>query len=315
MDVTPLSTSAPLDAADPVRPPDWRWSLARQLLDSGRPVAPSRCDLLTTQLIEFLRRRRQCLSDRARRRLAAELPDIAGAVALREQTHPSIRAVIEARILARQTADEISALVGLPAGVIAAFERLCFDVRDRLENADYIEQLLIHAARDAAADYRSALRLLGYRGGPEALNEVLPAASADGAGLQPTMAALEAATAALLEARLHLAVGQGADRGGTNPSSPLLSLAAKRQQTRPPVDTTNEYQEAFRRLLEALPFRLGPPDPETRCPALLPFDERGIELTASEELIVTLGGILPNQDHLLKSYIPPAGQITPDHPD
>ena len=64
-------------------------------------------------------------------------PDLLAAHQLCESNGP-LRWELEARILAGQSDDDISASMAVPPAVVAAFERSFFNVRDRLAAFDLI---------------------------------------------------------------------------------------------------------------------------------------------------------------------------------
>jgi hypothetical protein len=106
------------------------------------------------------------------------------------------RLLVEARLLARQTPDEVARLTGVPAGVIRTFEALHFNVLDRLDARDWVTTHAVGWGRYDPARGRDAaavLRAFAYHGGPLALEAVLPylAGGKDCLGVNPDLATPE----------------------------------------------------------------------------------------------------------------------------
>lgn len=301
MDVTHLSSSS--GAPDPTRLPDWRCRTAQKLFETGRPALPSRHDVPTRQLLDYLRYRQRCRGELDLQRLAMSVPYLHGAVLLRERANPSLLDIIEARIIARQSADQIGQLTGMPAGTIAAYEALCYDVRDRLDNTDYVHQQLVlgDARRLLTADENGAtLKLLASLGGARALDQALPARDFSRSGTSSGfVAAIDTSTSIWLEAKAHFAVLTAGGSTARVTNSSMSAFAQRRHQERPQEDTTSGYEIAMQRFFQAVPFRVGPPDPATRCAELRKYDEAGVELNWKDELIIELGGKLVNEEMLL----------------
>jgi hypothetical protein len=81
-------------------------------------------------------------------------------------------------VLAGQAPGQVASRCGLSADAVDAFERLFFDVRDRLDAPDYIALVAIgpRLYDDATAgDPDIVLRLYGYNYGPLAVDAVLDA--------------------------------------------------------------------------------------------------------------------------------------------
>jgi hypothetical protein len=84
---------------------------------------------------------------------------------------------VQARLLARQSFEDIAQRTIVPAEVIEAFEALFFNVRDRLDARDWITAQAIGWWRFDPATGRDAatvLRGFAYHGGPVVLDAVAP---------------------------------------------------------------------------------------------------------------------------------------------
>jgi len=160
----PLSAAQQIELIQqsPNHTPAWRYELAVTLVDSN-PI-----DLLVVAdpwLIQACELRRADL---------AEIPHV-------QNIHPATQTAwqlyqersdvaqeLEARVLGQQSATEIATVLRLDVETVVSYERLFFDVRDRLRHSDYILLKAIHPPwlRDHyEADLWAVLKLLAYHGG------------------------------------------------------------------------------------------------------------------------------------------------------
>jgi hypothetical protein len=87
-----------------------------------------------------------------------------------------VRVELEARLLAGQDDSAIAARLELSPGVVAAYERLFFDVRDVLEKPDYIMKVVLGSPAYIALrtdDLATITKYYGYTLGPMALDYLL----------------------------------------------------------------------------------------------------------------------------------------------
>ena len=167
---------------NPFLPPDWRWGLARLLKTGAR--APRRYEPASDPWVgrarEFLAAVGGDGDDVSEADPVRRDPEVHGAYALRSGADGRLRWAVEARLLAGQTDAEVAARCGVPAEVVAAYERLFFDVRDKLGAADHVVLNVIgpgvHDA-ESAGDPEVWTKLIGYFYGPLALDAVLDALS------------------------------------------------------------------------------------------------------------------------------------------
>jgi len=160
---------------NPFRKPDWRWTRAWELFNSGQYYSPNRDDVATSRALSFVRAEFGISTPGYRRRLMRRLGDVAAAH--RIQGGPNgIRLEIEARILARQTAQQIGRRVGLPADVIVTFETLFCNIADRLDASTYISAVVIGEAVPSGTgkpDFASLIKWTAYNGGGGPLDAML----------------------------------------------------------------------------------------------------------------------------------------------
>ena len=161
---------------DPCPDPARRWRRCRYLIHNKRWLHPTRDDDMTRECLRYLYDRRACPDAAARRQLARRHPAVAAAHRFFARAAPLQRAELEARLLAGQTDEAIAASCGLAAAAVAAYHALFFDVRDALDAAGYIYDVILGSEVDARLtedDQEVLLRLLGYAHGPAMVDAAL----------------------------------------------------------------------------------------------------------------------------------------------
>lgn len=166
----------------PLRHPNWRHVLA---MEGARDPEALRCvrrrrDQALFSLHEFLRDYRRVDEDRdGRARLFARAPGQFYAYELmleRDEQEQRAAYVIEARLLAGQTDEQIAKLTGTLPATVKWYHDWFFHVRDRLANKDWVVQRVLGPAavrgrRDLS--YNVMCKLYGYFGGPIVLDSLL----------------------------------------------------------------------------------------------------------------------------------------------
>jgi hypothetical protein len=169
-----LAASMDLWPDSPFRPVDWRWARARELaFGPGRRQRWD--DDRVIQAHRFFLTWRRVGGELTGPGLAGEDPAILGAVQLLHGS-PRRRWELEARILARQTDEEIGSRLGVPTPVIEAYESLFFAVRDKLQASDWIMCDAIGPRIYEGlgeGDLDLIWKLWAYRGGPLVLDALI----------------------------------------------------------------------------------------------------------------------------------------------
>ncbi len=166
------------------RPVDAWWQRAVRILDGAEPVATPRRDSgrgsgWIKKAQRFRYAIQQATTDHERMEVMAAHPTIYWAAWIHEQAATSNRAIpwaIEARILARQSDAEIGQTNGCWPQYIEAYEALFFNVRDRMDNRDFVLQSVLTPAFSRgfeAAEAGSLWKLFGYLGGPHVLDAMM----------------------------------------------------------------------------------------------------------------------------------------------
>lgn len=166
--------------SDPFASPDWRWRRACQVHELVRehPRRQRRPDWDSLQPLLALIEAVNPIGRKKRTEPVSH--ELLAAYRLYEAGGPT-RWEMEARILARQSDEDIAAAMGLAAGVVNDFEHCFFGVRDRLSASDLvlleiIGYLPFGGIREG--DLRTLWHFYGYSAGPKML-EIVMAVSED----------------------------------------------------------------------------------------------------------------------------------------
>jgi hypothetical protein len=164
--------------SDPFAPPEWRWLYACQVHEQIRTSRRRRSDpdwlqplLALTEAVNPIGRKK---------RTESVSPELFVAYRLFEAGGPT-RWELEARILARQSNEDIAAAMGLGASVVSDFELNFFNVRNRLSAGDFILLEIVGYLPFAGireGDFRTLWRYYGFAAGPKML-EIVMAVSQD----------------------------------------------------------------------------------------------------------------------------------------
>lgn len=158
-----------------LRPVDWRWQRACQLADQGRSCQRRYDDHWVSEAVAWKRLVNRGLDEDAEIALAERFPAIFFAHHIREDSL-SDRYTIEARLLARQTPQEIAQRIPVAPEVIEAYAAMYFDVGNRLDYPDFIVTRVIgEAIWSGLADrpHDVLWKLWGYFVGPVILDSLI----------------------------------------------------------------------------------------------------------------------------------------------
>jgi len=172
---------------DPFRSPQWRADRVTQLICSGpKPLPPRRYDDRYVRVYrKFMCEYSEAGSDEVRHEsLALSMPDVHQAHLLHFGADRELRGILQARLLTRETVPEIARRFELATGTVETYEKLFFNVLDRLECKDWIAKVAIgktgqgdtNPSGDITDGQRYRLyRSFGYYGGPRVLDEIIAA--------------------------------------------------------------------------------------------------------------------------------------------
>ena len=167
----------PMHPYHSARPVAARWHRINDLIDCGRRPCHELDDAWIRRGWAYVLRLRACRLQHDRENLSREFPDMDAAYRLNTSDDKMEHAVVEARLLARQTVDEVAVATGLPNEAVTAYEAIFFQVLGRLDAPLFIIPQAIgmsltgEGLRETDTDI--LLRLLAYQAGPPYLERVL----------------------------------------------------------------------------------------------------------------------------------------------
>jgi hypothetical protein len=126
--------------------------------------------------VRYLRELRRCRHERQVERLARAHPGIHAARRLHERGGAT-PVEVQARLLARQSFEEVARRTSVPAEAVKSYEALFFNVVGHLAARDWVMTQAIlrgHPASGATAQAAVLLKRFGYFGGAAVLESVMP---------------------------------------------------------------------------------------------------------------------------------------------
>jgi len=192
-EATDLKTHADFQKYNFFRTPAWRWDRVLKICDRG--PTPGRCtrrdDDTVRRARNFLLRWRNS-EDEDREKLLWECPGLYYAYDYYQRLNdePEAAMYIEARLLARQTPEEIGKVMGILPDAVTWYADLFFDIKDRVDSRDWVtKQIIVPAmmrvpkAGDDALPFKDSsvakpfldgsLKLFAYFGGRYAVDVFL----------------------------------------------------------------------------------------------------------------------------------------------
>lgn len=285
--------------SNPFRVSNWRWERARTVRESkGKIHRAFKDDPLCNLAYKFQVKLLSCKDDVDRWNVMEEYPDLYAAYLIHrrgdnEERHP-MRYAIEARILAGQSDEEIAECFGISSDIIKYYEKVFFNVREKLNNSDYIMTCVIGPSVQAGLsdrDYDLLWKLFGYLYGPTVLNSFITTTSRR---YRPeTQNEIDAALADDTRSAIQRKVAVVARTFSINPfsQSELLNIYARFIEVEKDAGSDKGHDVILQNIqvmLDKLPFR-GSDDDPTGNKKLLSYDSGGVELNTNELLATSLG--------------------------
>jgi hypothetical protein len=300
---------------NPCRAPHWKW-LRVQEIDAGGQRATRAID--GPDGFTWIRR---AVRMKRRYERAGNRRDAMHALILRDkelfwahsiwlaEKNP-VRWGIEARVLAGETNEEIAKKVGTDPGVIDAYISVFFDVRDRLQNLDYVQNVIMADAVTRGLQerhYDLLWKLLGFKGGQHVLDAVInrgtdvaKPTSSDGVGTFFQDFAISSMKYKAALASLTVQVN-------THTQLPLIESFVKYVEIEKNSDNAMKAQSSIVDnigvMLTSLPFKIGT-KLDSEGAKMLPFDNGAAELRGDEMLVISAGGQLENTADIQKLSFP-----------
>lgn len=300
---------------NPCRAPHWKW-LRAQEIDGGGHRASRTIDgsdgFAWIRRAVRLKRHYERASNRhaALHALILRDKDLFWAHSIWLAEKNPTRWGIEARVLAGESDEEIAAKIGADSDVIAAYVSTFFDVRDKLQNLDYVQNVIMADAVSRGLQerhYDLLWKLLGYKGGPHVLDAVINRGtavakpeSADGVGTFFQDFAISSMKYKAALASLTVQVN-------THTQLPLIESFVKYVEIEKNSDNAMKAQSTIVDnigvMLSSLPFKIGT-KLDSEGVKMLPFDNGAAELRGDEMLVINAGGQLENTADIQKLSFP-----------
>jgi hypothetical protein len=305
-------------ASNPWRPADWRWQRAVGFATRTMPKPTPHRDGSQESCRWINRAARFKLAldnaqdDMAKLNVALRYPDIYWAHWIRnldEMTHQQpVRYSIEARILARESSNDIAFRHGCDPRVIDAYEGLFFNVRERLDRREYIVTSVFGDAVQrglSERQYDLLWKLLGYCCGPFMLDaligklvnpgwanrqEDVPQVLQDAAINLMKMKATMAALLVPVSSSTHLALIES-----------FVKYVEVERTTDSAGQAADQILNNIDAMLQSIPFAVGT---KVEQPATLTYDHTHVELRQDELLLVGAGVELPHRRMLESMQFP-----------
>lgn len=164
----------------PFRPTDWRWEKAILMREDPRTASLLRHqdDDWTRKAKKFQLAYATASSDYDHLLLMRRWPSLAEAYAIRHQDDEKrlLRYEIEARLLSDDPFERVSERVGVSPDVVIWYEKLFFNVRDRLSHRGWVAHCVLGESAHAGLterDYDVLWKMFGYIGGGYVLDAVI----------------------------------------------------------------------------------------------------------------------------------------------
>jgi hypothetical protein len=293
---------------NPFRPANWRFERARIMRETKTRGRGRRTDdQWVHRAYKFQSGLAKCKDDVDRYELMEEFPDLYGAYLIyqrgeNEDRHP-MRYAVEARLLAGQNNYDIAGRLGVESGLIEAYEKIFFNVREKLNNPDYIMTCVLGPSIHAGLsdrDYDLLWKLFGYIYGPLALDAFIHATTRK---YRPeNLTEVDTALAEDTRSSLQRKVAIVARTYTVNPfsQSELLNIYARLLEME--KDTGGEKNrdvilQNVQVMLDKLPFKVGGGAADQ--PILVEhYDSGGVELHTDELIAASVGKDVANRDEL-----------------
>lgn len=125
----------------PMRPVDWRWERARIIRETGKSIgARAKEDEWIRLALKFQKTLLTCQNDFDRYALLEKYPSLYFAYTLRgdDKKSGTMRSELEARLLANESQERIAERIGCNTETIKLYERLFFNISEKLKNTTYV---------------------------------------------------------------------------------------------------------------------------------------------------------------------------------
>lgn len=301
------------------RPPDWRWQRACALADGDR-ISPGRDDEYVKFAAKFRRLMGRCTSDRAKLAALDAHPTMYEAYAVYSQSdaRDDTRWCLEARVLSRESSQNISRKTMLQRAVLDLYCKIFFDVEDRLSAPSVITHVVIKKAAQmglAERDHDGLWKLFGYWLGPVVLDALiydfnLPSQAEGKDGYRPSLRetskdAIELKNAITL---LTTPVGWQTRELIVNLWKDMMAMELQAGQSGVGDEIIVQRVDVMMQSFCTL-FEKHRPGVDADAPAAITqFEQNGVRLRAAELAAIGMGEKPTGLEHLMTATFPEQGE-------
>lgn len=160
-----------LKSDSPLRPPDWRWKKVVVYKDARRAFPRSHSDSVLSKVFQFHTALEGCADDEfAHLDLLEEYPNLTEAhLVYSDDGSSSSKWELEARLLAKESYEEISNKMCISKETVDTYEKVFFNIADRLTNRSWIINCVIGRSIHVGLserDYDLLWKMYALFGGP-----------------------------------------------------------------------------------------------------------------------------------------------------
>lgn len=292
--------------SNPLRAPDWRWERARIIRETGKNVGVrTKEDEWTKSAIKFQKDLFGCKDDFARYNLIEKYPQIYFAYLLHgvDDKKQLMRSEVEARILADESFEDIAERCGCEVETINLFEKLFFNVTDKLKNTTYILHQVMGPAIHRGMyekDHDLLWKLYGYFCGGNVVDALTSTFTSKSKPETPEQ--IDALFVDDTRATMRRKAALAARSVGINEYTQLRILEIYAQFMEIEKDSASGgggeslILENIKTMMNALPWSTGVEAKKSKSKMITFYDNQSAELRSDE--ILTIGAGLETDKHL-----------------
>lgn len=300
---------------NPKRAPHWRWLRATQIDGGGFRASraldgPEGYKWIRRAL--RMKRRYEAAGGRQTALYALMLHDrdLFWAYTIWLEDKSPTRWMIEARVVAGESDEEIADKLGTSPGVISAYVNVFFDIREKIDNMDYMVGTVMGDAVTRGLQerhYDLLWKMLGYNGGPHVLDATLRKSTPIQKPENSDQVGAFFQDFAINTMKYKAALSALTVQINTHTQLSLIDSFVKyveiERTTENAAKAHTSIVDNIGEMLRALPFKIGTKI-DAEAVKVLPYDANAAELKHDELMIVATGGELSNKNDLQQLNFP-----------
>lgn len=301
--------------SNPWRKPNWRWGRALGIVEGMQPGTTRRRDgelgyYWIKKAVKYLTAANAAQDEFTKMSLALDEPAMFWSRwAFEQEKHPA-KWIMEARIMARASSQNIAYHANCGQEIVDTYEALFFDVRDKLDRRDYVNSAIFGDDVQTGIQERKygiLWKILGYAGGPHVLDAAMSKLTSPSWVNQPAHVSNFFQDVALTTMKKKAAIATMTVSVNANTQLDLLATFVKFVEIERTTESQGKVQdqimEDLTSVLKALPWKragvAGPPPGPS-----YDYDMSSVELTCDQLLLLGSGQPLENGAELLQLGFP-----------